>query len=119
MTLQSHREAIATALTAAGIRSWAFVPESPTAPCAIVQPGHPYLVSEGAVYGDYLTRYLVSILARPGSNEKVTNDLDAMIATACAALNVVEVSEPFGLEYNTAQYLAVNLTVTSTISFDD
>lgn len=118
MTLKEDREAIAAALTAAGVRSWAYVPESPVAPCGIVQPGSPYLTTDNAVFGEYQTRYLVSLLTRPGTNEKVTNDLDEMIATACGALNVVEVSEPFGLEYNTAQYLAVNLTVTASIHIE-
>ncbi|GMA34739.1 hypothetical protein [Demequina litorisediminis] len=117
MTLKAEREAIATALTDAGLRGWAWVPEAPVAPCAIVQPGSPYLSTEDEPFGSYKTRHLVSILAPVGTNEKVTDDLDALIETAMGALNVVEVSEPFGLTVNTAQYLAVNLTISGSVTF--
>ncbi|WP_084130315.1 hypothetical protein [Demequina sp. NBRC 110055] len=116
MTLKAEREAIADALTTAGLKGWAWVPEAPVAPCAIVQPGSPYLTADGATFCGYHTRYLVSVLARVGTNEKVTDDLDQLIELACQTLTVTEVSEPFALTFNTANYYAVNLTVTGSIS---
>jgi len=118
--LSDFKASVTTALRAAGVTSFEFLPERINPPAAVVLPGSPY-VEAGDVYGTHKVNATVSLVAGNGTNDTATAALDNLIGTAVLALwdvaDVTEVSDLYAYNANGAQYLAVDISISDTISF--
>lgn len=121
MSLTAQRAALKTALE--GIASIAntvtvydHVPEAISAPAIVIQAGDPYLTDEGQAYGAYQVSRLLSIIAETDTNDLATDELERITEAVIAAVEVSTVSAPYPFAYNGVTYLAVNATVTDTIT---
>lgn len=88
-TLAQARKAIADQLRAAGLHAFDHVPEVITPPAVFVAPGEPYLTKETdrtLMRGEVLASFDVVLLGPAKVNAEVADQLDALIATALAAL---------------------------------
>ncbi len=115
-TLTELREALATLLTAAGLTVTSYLPERPTPPLAIVQPGAPYL-ARGDTFGAHTATLTVLLLTRTATNEQATAALDEMIVRMAVALagtdfRLAGVDQPAQFTANGAQYLGATADVT-------
>jgi len=117
--LAARRADLARTLSVLPARVLDHVPEQLTAPAAIIQAGDPYLDVEGATFGAHTVHYLVSLVVEVGANQRMTNELDALIGAAVVALDgaygVEQVTAPYPFTYNTATYLAVNVHLSDEI----
>lgn len=104
-----------------GLTGYDHVPARVTLPAAIITAGLPYLAA-GDTYGSYEVRHTVSLVTPQGANQAITQALDDLIEDAVVALAdqghaVPEVGPGYVYESNNGQYLAVDLTVTTTTRF--
>lgn len=119
--LSTARTELAAAATEGS--SWKVHPHVPgriTPPIGAVTPGSPYL-EPGETFGSFTVRYVVSLISRTGANDFVTDELDEAITETVVALvnagyGLESVSQPYALDAGNAQYLAVDLTTTTTIT---
>lgn len=124
MSLATHRATVSAALTAAGLQAFDHLPDRLAPPCAVIAGADPYLTSEGAPFGSVRMRLEVRLVTRPGANEQVITDLDALIEDAIAALDtttwaVEEVSQPYNLVAGSASYLTTTLTINDDITLKE
>lgn len=117
--LAQSREEIRAALEAAGITTFAYVPETISGTCAVIQTGSPFLTDSDEPFCDYRVTWLISLIIQVGTNERVTDDLDSLICKALLALNVSEVAGHFAFSDHSSTYLAANLTVTDNITIKE
>ena len=94
-----------------GVQAVAFIPEALAAPAWIVRPATPWVTTDSEPFRSVLVRWTVTAVVDVATNEKATADLDALVAAAVSALNVVEVSDPYVYASNTALHLAADLTI--------
>lgn len=116
--LSDARTAVKDLLTAEtdGVNVWDYNPERVIAPAIAVTYGTP-LATEGLTFADLLVRFEVTVIPRIGTNQSSTDALDALIETSVVALleadyGIEQVGQPYMLQANNAQYLAVDITVT-------
>lgn len=106
----------------AGVQVFTYVPESIPAPALVIQPGSPYLTSEGEPFGHYRVRFVVTVVAEVATNATTTAQLDDLISECIermsGAFQVEEVREPFVYMSNTVSHLAADLVVSDSIDFD-
>ena len=122
-TIAETRQYLADLVATAAGPAWTgtpYIPGAITAPAVLVTPASPY-VESGITYGSYNLRTVVSLAVRPGSNDTVTEELDAAIEDAVVALVnagvlVESVSQPYGLGSSNAEFLAVDITTTTPIT---
>ncbi len=124
MTLTTQRAALKAALTPIeegpiGAKVYDYVPETIVAPAIIIQPGDPYLDDAGQPIDAYKVNRIVTLIARVGTNERQTDDLDDLIEAVVLILDVSKVSAPYEFTYNNAHYLAVNTTVSDTLKIGE
>lgn len=120
MTLATERAGILAALAdydAAQV--FGYAPESLVAPAIILHPADPFLDDDGQPFGSYTITWLVSIVTKVATNERMTTELDAHIEAVVARLNVATVSAPYQFAYNGANYLAANARVTGTLKIGE
>ena len=120
-TLTTLRRDVAVTLTGAGVPTYDHLPPRLSPPCAILAAAEPYLTRDGAPHGAHRMRLEVRLIAAPGTNETVTDDLDDLIEQAHKAIDattwaVEEVSQPYNLVIGQASYLAVSLTINDDIT---
>jgi len=85
-SLTSVREALATALTTAGFRSTAEVPQTFTPPLCWVAPRAPYR-SAGQTFGRKRVRLAVVCLAAQGTNAVSLAAVDALASSVADAID--------------------------------
>lgn len=115
-TLVDTRRALADAVTV--VPGFDYLPGRLVPPCVIVLPGSPYLTS-GDVFGELAVSYRLVTIFGGTNNETASRELDQLVEDVMGDLHpdyvVEEVSDPYGLEANNAQYAATDLTVSTTI----
>lgn len=104
------------------VQVFSYVPESIPAPALVIQPGSPYLTSEGEPFGHYRVRYAVTVVAEVATNETTTGQLDDLISECIerisGAFQVEEVREPFVYMSNSVAHLAADLVVSDSVDFN-
>lgn len=111
-TLSDLRDAVKATLDAAGLRTFATVPDKVTPPCAFVSPGDPYLTRDGATFGGEIVRHRVVVVTTAGVNDRTAQALDGLILQALDALyvsddwDVESVGSPGSITLNGQSYLA-------------
>lgn len=116
MTLQAIREAAAAVVTDAGLQCHAYLPGRVAPPCAVVQPGEPY-VEAGDTFDFHLLRLEIVVMLRTGDNALTASSIDEQVQTLLEALDdagfiVQNVSQPTPITWNSTDYPGVILTVT-------
>lgn len=88
-TLSATKQALATALTATGYRTFSHVPDKVEPPAIIVQSGDEY-VGEGSTFDktEFVCKVDLYLLVAPRANERTTQDLDTMIGRVLGHLPV-------------------------------
>lgn len=123
MWLTDARAAIKTALIGDNLftedQVIDFNPERVSAPCAILTYGSPML-SDGEVFGDFILTMNATLVPQVGTNETETDDLDSLVERSIAALisadyGIGQVGQPYMLQANNAQYLAVDVQVVGVV----
>jgi hypothetical protein len=97
------------------------VPARIVPPALVVSPGVPY-VRPGTTYGTHLVTLVVTVVVGVGTNATLTattDDLVEQVVTATrAAFDLVEVSPFYQFTSGGAAYLAADITITDTVTFD-
>lgn len=110
------RAEFALALTEAGLDVKAFVPERVIPPVVIMNAGSPYLAPAN-LSNDYQLNLDLTLVANQATNETATETLDQLIQDVVLAIEPLnyaaftDVSKPFMLSANNADYLAATLTI--------
>ena len=110
------RAEFALALTEAGLDVKAYVPERVIPPVVIMNAGSPYL-SPVNIAKDYQLNLDLTLVANQATNETATETLDQLIQDTILAIEPLnyavfnDVSKPFMLSANNADYLAATLTI--------
>lgn len=113
MSLATQRTGMKTALAGLEVKVYTHVHEALVAPAIVIQPGDPYLDDEDQPFDTYGVNWLVTLVVRPGTNERETDELDTLTEAVLALLPISKVSAPYAFTYNSTDYLAVNATVTN------
>lgn len=104
----------ALALQALGLRVSSYIPERIVPPLVVITPGSPYLTPI-ALENDWLMGLDVMVIAAPAVNAKASELLDKALATILNGnpdyVRIANVSQPYSLQTNNAEFLAANLTV--------
>lgn len=115
-TLIELREALAEAIAdATGIQAVASLPERPVPPIALISGASPYVTYDAsATWGELVVQLRVDLVMSVGANKVETDKLDEVIQDAltgaiAAGWLVNEVSAPYQLSANGANYLAVTM----------
>lgn len=98
-----------------------FIPDRITPPAVLVTPGTPYLAQENQPIGTLTGRFDVWLVTGAGTNETVTEALDAAIEARADALHaagfgVEEIGQPFLYTVQGAQFLTAIITVTTDVT---
>lgn len=114
---QARKDVAAALAGIEGLQVFEFIPQKMSAPAAVVTPGGPYVVP-GQVFGEFQIAIQVRLFAKSGTNQVITEGLDALIVSVCSALHefgVVQVDRP-GIDaesYDTA-HLVTDITINTT-----
>lgn len=112
--ITASRAEYALALTALGLKVSSFIPERIVPPTVVLSPGSPYL-EPVTVDGEFTMRLEVMVIAAHAVNAKATELLDKALETLLngnpAYARIGNVSQPYALQTNNAEFLASNVTV--------
>lgn len=115
-TLIELREELADVIAnATGIQAVANLPERPVPPIALISGASPYVTYDtSATWNELVVQLRVDLVMSVGANKVETDRLDEVIQDAltgaiAAGWLVNEVSAPYQLNANAANYLAVTL----------
>ena len=116
MALSELRQEVATALEGAGLKTVSYIPERISPPIVLISAGSPYVEEQNTQFNTFLVRLELTIVAGTATNAVATDNLDGLIEQAIVCLGgwTVEVSQPFMLSANNANYLAARITITNT-----
>lgn len=114
--LKAERQAACDTLTAAGIDGLAVESSNPeflVPPAAVFFWGSP-LLEGGDTFGGVKLRFTFQLSVPAGANDRVTDDLDALISSAAAVFweggyTVEQVGLPYMLETQQAKYLTADM----------
>jgi hypothetical protein len=116
-TLTELREELASVISdATGIQAVANLPERPVPPIALVSGASPYITyDQSATWGELVVQLRVDLVMSVGANSVEADRLDeviedALVGAIAAGWLVNEVSAPYQLTANAANYLAVTMT---------
>jgi hypothetical protein len=114
------RTSVAEVLNEVGLSTHPVLPERMNPPEAIVIARSPY-ITNGQAFGSYKVNLGVSIVVEPADNAVELDQLDNLIEEVISALvnhnhAVIEVTKPYAWSYNNAQYTAVDVLISNTIS---
>ena len=113
--LKATRQEAALQLAAAGLTTYAYLPERMSVPAAVITPGSPY-VEEGETFTEFTVRLKVTVLVR-GTNETATDELDELLCSALDELETFDieaVSEPAAYAFSDGQYLGAEVAIRTT-----
>ncbi len=113
-TLTARRQALAAALTDAGLLNvHASAPGSITPPGIVITPADPWITDAGDVFGGITARYAIIVL-HPGTNDvalaALEQAVEEVLAVLIAAGASAEVDEPHIATINATQTYAVTIT---------
>lgn len=117
--ITASRLEYALALTTAGIKVSAYIPERVVPPVVIMSPGSPYL--EPVTVGDGWTmRFDLMVVVATAVNVKATEmlekALEALILANPDYAIITSIGQPYALQTNNAEFLAANVAVTLRIN---
>lgn len=99
-------------LVAGGLIVSDFVPERITPPIVIINSGTPYL-RPSTIGNEYVLNLDLVCVAATATNKMATERLDALIEQVINAMpgyaRVISVGQPFNLQTNNTEYLAVSV----------
>ncbi len=99
-------------LVAGGVKVSDYVPERITPPLVIINSGVPYLRPE-TLSREYILNLELVAIAATATNKTATEALDALIESVINALpgyaRLIQVGQPYNLQTNNAEYLAVTI----------
>ena len=115
--IQDMRDAIGAALETAGLdKFYTYLPERPIAPCAILGSDNPFITLDGDYNPEFTVNWRLQVIAGHGTNQKKTENIDALIIDVLNALwevgdiSSIEVSAPFEETINNASTMSATLT---------
>ncbi len=112
--LTTAKAQFATALTDAGLTVKEFIPERFVPPIVIIAASGNYL-TKASVSAEYNMNLDLMLVAQTATNVKATEQLDELIQDTLRALpnwvGLVDVSQPFTLQTNNAEYLTATVRV--------
>jgi hypothetical protein len=113
--ITASRAEYALALTALGLKVSSFIPDRIVPPTVVLSPGSPYLEPVLLDRAEYLMRLEVMVIAAHAVNAKASELLDLAIETILNGnpgyARILNVSQPYALQTNNAEFLASNLSV--------
>lgn len=99
-------------LTAGGLIVSDFVPERITPPIVIINAGTPYL-TPSTIGNEYVLNLELVCVAATATNKLATERLDELLETVINAMpgyaRVISAGQPFNLQTNNTEYLAVSV----------
>ncbi len=110
------RTALASILTGAGLRVFAFTPERAAPPMAILTPSGDWVTS-GDVFGCFRIGFDVNLIVQNAANETMITALDTLVDETVEAITEAtgfyasSVGAPTMLEISGADYLSTTITV--------
>ena len=112
----SARTALASVLSDAGLRVFAFTPERATPPMAILTPSGDWVTS-GDVFGHFRIGFDVNLIVQNAANETMINALDELVDSTLEAIADAsgfyagQVGAPSLIDISGAEYLSTTITV--------
>jgi hypothetical protein len=101
-------------LQTAGLNVQDFVPERIVPPIVIINSASPYL-TPNTLGNEFLMNLELVAVAATATNKQATEKLDELIEDCIKALpryaRLVRVNEPYNMQTNNAEYLAVNISI--------
>jgi hypothetical protein len=102
------------------IPAFPYIPGRINPESCIINAGSPYLQS-GNTYRSFLVTLDVDLIYPSTPNDKYTQEMDETVSSIVELLisegyGIFEVSQPFLMEVSNAQYLAVRIQVTFTVT---
>ena len=110
------RTALASILTAAGLRVFAFVPDRAAPPMAILTPSGDWVVS-GDTFGSFRLGFDVNLIVANAANETMITALDNLVDSTLTAISnatgfyASQVGNPTYTDISGADYLSATITV--------
>ena len=110
------RTALAAALTGAGLRVFAFVPERAAPPMAILTPAGDWVAS-GDTFGAFRVGFDVNLIVANAANETMITALDNLVDSTLDAIAdatgfyASQVGAPVMQDISGADYLSTTITV--------
>ena len=118
MNIAGIKEDIANILRDELQNVYKFSPARPTAPCAIIEAGLPFIsVNDDEYDAIYSTQWRVLILVPTAQNDVETTALDTLLDAlipaiwANTAVSKLDVDKPFLTEANAATYLSTHINI--------
>lgn len=112
--ITASRLEYALALTTAGIKVSAYIPERVVPPTVIMSPGSPY-IEPVTVGKGWSMKFDLMVIAATAVNVKATEmlekALEALILANPDYAQISSVGQPYALQTNNAEYLAANVSV--------
>lgn len=114
--IAESRNAVATVLTNAGLRVFAFVPERAAPPMAILTPSGDWVTS-GDTFGAFRVGLDVNLIVANAANETMINALDELVDDTLTAINnasgfyAAQVGNPTYTDISGTDYLSATITV--------
>lgn len=101
-------------LDAAGLKVLDYVPERIVPPIVIINSRSPYLLAAD-VGAEFTLGLELVLVAATATNKQATEKLDELICDTVNALpgyaRLISVNQPYNMQTNNAEYLAVNIDV--------
>jgi len=118
MNIAGIKEDIANILRDELQNVYKFSPARPTAPCAIIEAGIPFIsVNDDEYDAIYSTQWRVLLLVPTAQNDVETTALDTLLDAlipaiwANTAVSKLDVDKPFLTEANAATYLSTHINI--------
>lgn len=112
--ITASRSEYALALTEAGIKVSAIIPERVVPPIVIISPGSPYL-EPTTVNTGWIMRLELMVVAMTATNVKATESLEkaleALILANPEYARIQSIGQPYALQTNNTEFLAANVAV--------
>lgn len=112
--ITASRLEYALALTTAGIKVSAFIPERVVPPVVIMSPGSPYLEPNNVGAG-WDMKFDLIVVAATAVNVKATELLEKAVEALIKAnpdyAAIRSIGQPYALQTNNAEFLAANVAV--------
>jgi hypothetical protein len=112
--ITASRTEYALALTTAGIKVSAIIPERIVPPVVIISPGSPYLEPTTVADG-WIMRLELMVVAMTAVNVKATESLEKALEALILAnpdyARIQSIGQPYALQTNNTEFLAANVSV--------
>lgn len=112
--ITASRQEYALALTSAGIKVSAVIPERIIPPVVVIAPGSPYLEPTTVADG-WIMRLELMVIAMTAVNVKATESLESALEALILAnpdyARIQSIGQPYALQTNNTEFLAANVSV--------